>query len=396
MSNERLGTSEPANLFPNAARARAYGAPPAASSESADGTEGVQPQPSAPVPPVSELKPGGDAGGITEAGPRRLDQAGRFDGVVAGPPATWGWRGTANRASGGLLRLGPGRPEAQVRADEARVLRGFPRTQTVVIANPKGGAGKTPMAILLSATFGAYRGGYVLGWDNNETRGTLGLRAEAGTSHGAGTVTGLLGEIDYFLSPQASVGRLGQYVRPQSAHFDVLASNDEPGRMEMVDGETFGRLHTALSRFYRLIVVDTGNNVRAANWSAAISAANCLVVPTTVQADVADTGLWMLEHLQRIGRGDLVRQAVMVASCADPVVDEALLAQITRRYGDMVREVVVVPFDRAIQPGTRMSYRELSTSTRRALLRAAVAVVDSLSLGDEQRGEEHRAADRGV
>lgn len=395
MSTERLGTTEPANLFPNAARARAYGAPPA-SSESADGVGSVPPQLSDPVPPADEPGPESDAGGITEAGPRRLDQAGRFDGVVAGPPATWGWRGAANRASGGLLRLGPGRPESRVRADEARVLRGFAHTQTVVVANPKGGAGKTPVTLLLSATFGSFRGGYVLAWDNNETRGTLGLRAEAGASHGAGTVTGLLGDIDYFLSPEASVGRLGRYIRPQSAYFDVLASNDAPGRMEMVDGEAFSRLHMALSRFYRLMVVDTGNNVRAANWSAAVSAANCLVVPTTVQADVADTGLWMLEHLQRIGRGDLVRQAVVVASCADPVVDQALLAQIARRYGDMVREVVVVPFDRAIQPGTRMSYRALSVSTRRALLRAAVAAVDSLSVGDEQRGEEDRAAGRGV
>ncbi|MDM4723323.1 hypothetical protein QTQ03_28370 [Micromonospora sp. WMMA1363] len=279
-----------------------------------------------------------------------------------------------------------------MRADEARVLRGFASTQTVVVANPKGGAGKTPVAMLLAATYGAYRGGYVLAWDNNETRGTLGLRAEAGASNGAGTVLGLLGDVDDFLSARASVGRLGRYVRPQSAYFDVLASDDAPGRMEIVDGVAFGRLHAALSRFYRLMVIDTGNNVRAANWSSAVWAADCLVVPTTVQADVADTGLWMLEHLQRMGRDDLVRRAVVVATCADPAVDRAILAQIRQLYGEMVREVVVLPFDRAIQPGTRMSYRALSVRTRQALLRVAAAVVDSLSVGDEQRGEERRAA----
>ena len=47
---------------------------------------------------------------------------------------------------------------------------------TVVVVQPKGGAGKTPTTICLSAAFGAHRGGYVVGWDDNETRGTLAVR----------------------------------------------------------------------------------------------------------------------------------------------------------------------------------------------------------------------------
>ena len=46
------------------------------------------------------------------------------------------------------------------------------------MVNPKGGAGKTVAMLLLAMTFGQKRGGYVLAWDNNETQGTLGMRAQ--------------------------------------------------------------------------------------------------------------------------------------------------------------------------------------------------------------------------
>ncbi|MEU3455241.1 hypothetical protein ABZ671_16845 [Micromonospora sp. NPDC006766] len=258
-----------------------------------------------------------------------------------------------------------------------RVLRTFDAPQQVVVANPKGGAGKTPVTLGLASTLGWYRGGYTLAWDNNETRGTLGLRAEEATHDR--NVVDLLASIDAFLDVRASVGGLGGFVRPQSAHFDVLASDDVPGRMDVIDGGSFHKLADVLGRFYRFIVIDTGNNVRAANWWAATSAADCLVVPTTVRADVAETGLWMLHHLARLGRGDLVRNAVAVVTCADPTVDTGLLTAIVDRYREVVREVVVLPFDYRLSAGDRVSYRDLAPALRRSLLAAAVAVVESLA-----------------
>ena len=105
----------------------------------------------------------------------------------------------------------------------------------------------------------------------------------------------------------------------------------------------FDRLCTALSRFYRVMVIDTGNNVRSANWRAATGLADCLVIPTTVQRDVADSGLWMLDHLIRIGRADLAANAVAIVSCADPHTDPALLEEISARYRQVVRTVEMPP-----------------------------------------------------
>ena len=60
----------------------------------------------------------------------------------------------------------------------AGVLRsdlGGPRV--IAFANPKGGVHKTTATVLCAATVGSVRGRGVLAWDDNELRGTLGLRA---------------------------------------------------------------------------------------------------------------------------------------------------------------------------------------------------------------------------
>ncbi|SCL12969.1 MinD-like ATPase involved in chromosome partitioning or flagellar assembly [Micromonospora nigra] len=298
--------------------------------------------------------------------------------------AEWGWRGRLNRWTFGMARVPATREERAYRVGQVQVLRAFAAPQQVVVANPKGGAGKTPVTLGLAATLGWFRGGYTLAWDNNETRGTLGLRAEEAVHER--NVVDLLKSIDGFLNARASVGHLGGFVRPQSAHFDVLASDDVPGRMDVIDAAGFHQLADVLGRFYRFMVIDTGNNVRAANWWAATSSADCLVVPTTVRADVAETGLWMLHHLARLGRTDLVRGAVAVVSCADPKVDHGLLTAIVERYREVVREVVVLPFDPRLSAGDRVTYRDLGEPLRRALLMAAVAVVDALSAAQQQKG----------
>lgn len=424
-----MSSGEGEGLFPNADRARDYGVPPALVSqntvhsrgdpgrdagevsEAIDGqafsngvgsprenevaggdstvTEGVagdviplgkrravaeEPSIVPPAPTVQEVVHRAATRQAERSAPERL-----VERPLPGGPAMSGWRGAANRLTGGVLQLSASDEERRRRRDAVTVLRSFRSTQTIVVANPKGGAGKTPTTLLLAATLGFHRGGYTLAWDNNETRGTLGERSEAGASNGAGNVIGLLEQVPAFLSVQASVGSLGGFVRPQSAHFDVLASDDRPGRMEMVDDVAYRQLLNVLARFYRLLLIDTGNNVRAPNFLAAVRTASCLVVPTSVQADVANSGLWMLDHLDRLGRPDLVRNAVAVVTCAAPDVDRSLLADITGHYREVVRDVVVVPYDRHIAPGGRMSYRGLAKPTRRALLSAAVAVIESLS-----------------
>ncbi|WP_201850913.1 MinD/ParA family ATP-binding protein [Myceligenerans indicum] len=89
--------------------------------------------------------------------------------------------------------------------------------------NGKGGAGKTPGTVLLSAVFAAHGGSGVVAWDNNQTRGTLGWRTEQGM-HDA-TLHDLLPQVDHFLGPTAQLADLAWYIHHQSRmRFDVLRS----------------------------------------------------------------------------------------------------------------------------------------------------------------------------
>ncbi len=121
-------------------------------------------------------------------------------------PATWGWRGWLRRLSGGLISPQVSAEELRHRAARVAVRRSFTRPMTVVFANPKGGAGKTPATLLAGATFGSSRGGYVVAWDNNETRGTLGVRGLVPDRDS--TVWNLLGELDRFERVDARAGDL--------------------------------------------------------------------------------------------------------------------------------------------------------------------------------------------
>ncbi|WP_220085557.1 MinD/ParA family ATP-binding protein, partial [Burkholderia multivorans] len=135
-------------------------------------------------------------------------------------------------------------------------------TRTILIANPKGGARKTTTTYILGAMIGSTRGGSTIAWDANETMGTLGERARSDRHHR--TVVDLLEDgAQHFLDiDSARVGILDAYVRNQGdCHFDVLASDENPSRQDQIDAEGFRKVHDILSHFYRMILVDTGNNI---------------------------------------------------------------------------------------------------------------------------------------
>ena len=92
-------------------------------------------------------------------------------------------------------------------------------------------------------TFGTVRGGGVVAWDNNETRGTLGIRGTR-SSH-RNTTRELLEDLERFSDVyQARIGDLGAFVRSQGdAHFDVLASDERPHVTGMIRAQDFTAVH---------------------------------------------------------------------------------------------------------------------------------------------------------
>ncbi len=299
------------------------------------------------------------------------------------PPgrATWGWRGRANRWSGGMLKLRQGPAEVEHLAAEAMVRRSFDGPRTIAVANTKGGAGKTTSAWMLARTLGVLRGGGVACWDNNETTGTLGFRGvRAGHQR---TARDLLEAVHRFDSVEGSrVGDLAGFVRSQGdAHFDLLASDDRlslEGQIDAADVETLRKL---MLRFYKLLIIDTGNNMRASNWVEAVYKADHLLIPSPTTWEGGSVGLKNLETLRQNGvSAEWLRRNATVVLWTAPGGgrDRSIARELREAFGSHVGAVHEVPLDREFTPGTQIDHNEVSPATHAAWLKVAASIAERL------------------
>jgi MinD-like ATPase involved in chromosome partitioning or flagellar assembly len=291
-------------------------------------------------------------------------------------PATQGWRGFLTRIG---IRLAPSTDERKERADVRAVSQHWPGPRTIAVVNGKGGASKTPSTILLSAVFARYGGAGVLAWDNNQTRGTLGWRTEQGP-HEA-TLLDLLPQAEHLLSTSAQSADLAHFVHHQTRdRFDVLRSQPmvlaDQQRVEPADVDAIWRV---AAKYYRLILLDSGNDEADPMWLRMIDHTDQLVVVTTTRDDHAEAGALLLEALaQRDQRSaQLAEQAVAIVSQADPKARPEELRDIATGYRTLAREVVTIPHDPAMVDGL-LRYGSLRPTTQRAWLAAGAAVARGL------------------
>lgn len=275
------------------------------------------------------------------------------------------------------LQLGPSAAEAAERADIHRVSQYWPGPRTIAVVNRKGGANKTPTVAALAAVFARYGGGGVLAWDNNENQGTLGWRTEQGP-HKA-SVLDLLKDQDRLLSPLAHQALLAHYVHHQAEDkYDVLRSDENDEGDHEIEAHEVDAVHFVAAKYYRMIIMDSGNTARAANWRAMIGHTDQLVIPTTTMEDRAEAGKLTLQTLTARDERSaaLARNAVVIISQWKPE-DGRESHRIAEGFKPLVRQVVTVPYDPALKAGP-IRYTDLRPATRRAWLAAAAAVAGGL------------------
>jgi MinD-like ATPase involved in chromosome partitioning or flagellar assembly len=270
----------------------------------------------------------------------------------------------------------------QTRADDeleraVSVLRrklGKPRV--LAFANPKGGVHKTTATVLAAATIGSVRGRGVLAWDDNELRGTLGLRA--GSARHARTIRHLLADLIQIesLHAEALLGELDGYLRHASdGSYDVLAGEENPRFAQRLDQGTVRRVLDLLRRTHDVICVDTGNNVESVNWQTVMRQADQLVITTVPREDAAFTADWMLDVLDESGMGDLVSNAVTLISCPSPG-PLPMLDDFAKHFATRTRAVAIVPYDPSLEVGSSIEYADLKQETRTAWLKAASVMIE--------------------
>ena len=261
----------------------------------------------------------------------------------------------------------------------AQLRRDLGGPRVIAFANPKGGVHKTTATALCAATIGSVRGRGVLAWDDNELRGTLGLRA--GSARHARTIRHLLADLAMVevLDGSELHDQLDDYLRHASdGSYDVLAGEESPRFAQKLTPHTVRRVLDLLRRTHDVICVDTGNNVESPNWQTVLQAADQLVITSVPREDAAFTADWMLDLLHEWGMGQLAQDAVTLLSCPTPN-PSPLLDDLARHFATRTRAVVVVPYDPTLESGSSIEYPMLQPGTRAAWLQAASVIVEKFA-----------------
>lgn len=352
------------------------------------------PQPAPPAPVVAQSAPArpssGAAPGVDEREPgvpapvhqprRREVQAelrrqSLLEEITTQGPAHHGVRGVLNAMG---LKLAPSKAELMERDNITKISRHWVGPRTIAVVNGKGGSSKTPSTILLAALLARYGGGNVIAWDNNSTRGTLGWRTESG-GHDA-TVTDLLPRASHLLGTEARASDLEEFTHHQSVdRFDVLRSDPTQLASEQpADEVSFRAVHAVLARYYRIILIDTGNDESLPAWSSMIERTDAIVVPTITRPEHAESARLLLDGLARSGRhGErLAEQATVIVSQAS--ASEPSPAHYVEIFNGMARVAVGIPYDPAMS-NSPLLLDSLGAATRRAWLAAGAAMTDALA-----------------
>lgn len=308
--------------------------------------------------------------------PNELAHAGRADKPRK---AKRGFAGFLNRMSGGLLSLRPGGAEARELTDadrrhteEAAIRQAtWSRAVSVLVANRKGGVGKTPTALILGGVLASIRGGSVAVLEVTDDPGALGYRAEGSPTRGLGD---LVRDVDAI----TSAGQLAGYTAPQTSFASVIASTGHRQHLMAADVVAVSGL---IDEFYAIRVMDSGNQPSSSAFLGAVEVADVLVVPVLNAGDAVLEAVALLEHLRSMGpKGEALADGAIIVRLTDGRPENAkVLTRIDRILTDArPAHVLHVPYDAHIAERGQISLASLQEPTLRAFIGIAERVVERL------------------
>lgn len=290
--------------------------------------------------------------------------------------ATQGFRGVLARVG---IRVAPSATEqaaldlAALQQEHERIIRQatWTRAVSVLVANRKGGVGKTPVSLLLGGVLAAVRGGSVAIVEVSDDPGALAFRAEGNPPRG-------IGELVRDVETIRTAGQLAGYTAPQTSFASVIGS---VGRRPRLTREAVTRVANTVDEYYAIRVMDSGNQPSSSAFQGAIESTDALVVPVLNAGDAVLEAVALLDELHATGgkAAELASNAVIVRLTdgrpEHPQVVERI-NQIIDTTG--VRAVFDVPYDVHIAERGQLTLDRLDPSTRRAFTAIAANVVSRL------------------
>lgn len=309
--------------------------------------------------------------------------------VEAQLPPTVGWQKWVRALTFGAITPRASKAEILRREDISRIQRIFPRPVKVLVAQPLGGNGKTMNTVGIASTFGIHSTLDVLAWCNNESMGTLGVRTNSNGS--TSTVIDLLQNLSALVQQGTRKGDLSYYTRHQGNNrFSALVSDEDPERMKMIGVDEFTAIRKLVETFYNIIVLDSGNNLRAENFLAALDQTDQLVIPVQLKDNSVVNAFRLIEQLESMSAQsgnpryqDLLRKAVVIVTPGSDRNQESITRQ--KELQQQLEEAIGVegkflriPYDPQLDTGSIIDWQLVSDKTRRAYERICAEIADGM------------------
>lgn len=286
---------------------------------------------------------------------------------------SFGWRAIA-RNLGFTVKQSPAEARAAELGSARSLIRlsRWQRSVGILVANPKGGVGKTPLSLAIGGCFATIRGGGAVVVEVADDAGALSVRSEGRASVG---VAELLRDLDQI----RGAGHLAGYVSQQTSYASVIGT---VGDRDPLNGDDVKRITSKVDEFFPVRVMDTGNQPSSSAFHGALEVTDVLVIPVLDALDALQGAMQLLRHLHQLGghAAHLARNAIVVRTHDGRPEDSEVSAyadELIEKAG--IRAVYHVPMDRHIAERTTLTYGQLAPATTDAITLLTAGVVDHLN-----------------
>jgi MinD-like ATPase involved in chromosome partitioning or flagellar assembly len=278
-----------------------------------------------------------------------------------------GWRGALYRMTGGLINPGLGAAERTRKDQQRRARRPLPGAHQIAVSSIKGGVGKTTVSACLGLMLAEHRGDRVIALDANPDAGTLADRLSGDTSVNVRNLLDNLEKAD-------SLTDVARYTS-LAGRLQVLASEQDPAMSEAFNRDEYERVCKVLTRFYNIVITDSGTGLVHSAMEGTLALADSLVIvgaPTVDGASRASKTLdWLIAH----GHAAQAANCVVVLSC-DRTSSDIDTDRVRGHFEARCRAVVEVPHDPHLATGGRIELSRLKPATYDAFLALAALLAD--------------------
>ncbi|GAA1825415.1 MinD/ParA family ATP-binding protein [Nesterenkonia flava] len=285
-----------------------------------------------------------------------------------------GFRRFLYDVSWGAINIGPTQKQQRERSIADRISRPLVGSHNTAVLSLKGGIGKTSTTVGVGLTLARYRGDIPCAIDANPDSGDLAERAlgeRAFHAERPRTITDLLKDIEEV----DSLTTLQSYIR-QSERLHVLAGEQDPAVSDSLTGQEWRKIHHVFSQYYSVVLTDCGTGVTHAAMEGILETADNLIIAASFAVSGAQRAVQTLHWLNSHGYEHLAQRSVVVITDKDNVSERVNKQAIQDSLRGLCRQLVIVPFDRAVVDGDRIDLDLLKESTREAYMEIAAAVVD--------------------